>query len=56
VIAGLGSITFALADTLWVAVIGRTLVGLGVSFPFIALLKIRFEIRSACCDERKEYE
>lgn len=40
VIAGIGSIAFALADTLGVAVIGRTLVGLGVSFPFIALLKI----------------
>lgn len=39
-IAGLGSIVFALADTLGVAVIGRALVGLGVSFPFIALLKI----------------
>jgi sugar phosphate permease len=40
VVAGLGSILFAQADTLGAAVIGRTLVGLGVSFPFIALLKV----------------
>ena len=40
VVAGIGSIVFAQADSLGVAVIGRTLVGLGVSFPFIALLKI----------------
>ncbi len=39
-VAGAGSILFAQADTLGVAVLGRTLVGLGVSFPFIALLKI----------------
>ncbi|WP_026225017.1 MFS transporter [Methyloversatilis thermotolerans] len=40
VIAGIGSILFALADGLGGALAGRTLVGLGVSFPFIALLKI----------------
>jgi sugar phosphate permease len=40
VVAGIGSIVFAQADTLFVAVVGRTLVGLGVSFPFLALLKI----------------
>lgn len=40
VIAGIGSILFALAGDLGAAVAGRTLVGLGVSFPFIALLKI----------------
>lgn len=40
VVAGIGSIVFAQADSLFVAVVGRTLVGLGVSFPFLALLKI----------------
>ena len=40
VIAGIGAIIFAQADSLFVAVVGRALVGLGVSFPFLALLKI----------------
>ncbi|MBU0603404.1 MAG: MFS transporter [Gammaproteobacteria bacterium] len=39
-VAGIGAIVFALADSLGMAVIGRSLVGFGVSFPFIALLKI----------------
>lgn len=40
VVAGVGSIVFAHADSLLMAVAGRTLVGFGVSFPFTALLKI----------------
>jgi sugar phosphate permease len=39
-IAGLGSLTFALAPTWEVAAAGRTLVGIGVSVAFIAILKI----------------
>ena len=40
VVAGLGSFLFALAPTWEVAAAGRTLVGIGVSVAFIALLKI----------------
>jgi len=40
VIAGAGSILFALADSLPVASLGRLLVGLGVSAMFLAILKI----------------
>lgn len=39
-VGGAGSVVFALAPTLEIALIGRTLVGLGVSVTFIALLKI----------------
>jgi len=39
-IAGLGSLAFALAPTWEVAAAGRTLVGVGVSVAFIAILKI----------------
>ncbi len=39
-IAGLGSLAFALAPTWELAALGRTLVGVGVSVAFIALLKI----------------
>ena len=40
VIAGIGSLLFGLAETLFTASIGRLLVGLGVSFMFLSLLKI----------------
>ena len=40
VIAGIGSVLFGLAETLLAASIGRLLVGLGVSFMFLSLLKI----------------
>ncbi len=40
VIAGMGSLLFALAPTWEVAAAGRTLVGVGVSVAFIAILKI----------------
>ena len=39
-IAGIGSLTFALAPTWEIAAVGRTLVGIGVSVAFIALLKV----------------
>ncbi len=39
-VAGLGSLAFALAPTWEVAAAGRTLVGVGVSVAFIAILKI----------------
>ena len=39
-VAGLGSLAFALAPTWEFAAAGRTLVGIGVSVAFIALLKI----------------
>ena len=39
-VAGLGSIAFALAPTWEVAAIGRTFVGVGVSVAFIAILKV----------------
>jgi predicted MFS family arabinose efflux permease len=39
-VAGAGSLVFALAPTWEVAAIGRTLVGIGVSTAFIAILKI----------------
>lgn len=40
VLAGVGSIAFGAAPTFAVAAIGRTLVGLGVSVMFVALLKL----------------
>ena len=40
VVAGIGSVLFGLAETLLAASIGRLLVGLGVSFMFLSLLKI----------------
>ena len=40
VIAGAGSFLFGAADTLLAAALGRLLVGLGVSFTFIAMLKL----------------
>ncbi len=40
IVAGLGSIAFALAPTWEVAAAGRTLVGIGVSVAFIAILKV----------------
>lgn len=39
-VAGIGSIIFGGADTIAVAALGRTLVGLGVSVAFICLLKL----------------
>ncbi|MCC7270867.1 MAG: MFS transporter [Rhodocyclaceae bacterium] len=39
-VAGAGSLLFGLAPTFDVAVVGRTLVGLGVSVAFIAMLKL----------------
>ncbi|HYQ99235.1 MAG TPA: MFS transporter, partial [Casimicrobiaceae bacterium] len=39
-VAGLGSLAFALAPTWEVAAAGRTLVGVGVSVAFIAILKV----------------
>ncbi|HET7776639.1 MAG TPA: MFS transporter [Azospira sp.] len=39
-VAAAGSVLFGLADTLNGALVGRTLVGLGVSVTFIAMLKI----------------
>jgi MFS family permease len=38
-IAGAGSLIFAAADTVWIAILGRTLAGLGVSVAFISMLK-----------------
>ena len=40
VMAGIGSIIFGGADTVAVAALGRTLVGLGVSVAFVCLLKL----------------
>ena len=40
IVAGLGSLAFALAPTWEIAAAGRTLVGIGVSVAFIAILKI----------------
>lgn len=40
VIAGLGSILFALATELWMANAGRFLIGLGVSTAFIGVMKL----------------
>jgi sugar phosphate permease len=40
IVAGLGSIAFALAPSWEVAAAGRTLVGIGVSVAFIAILKV----------------
>jgi len=39
-VAGVGSLLFGLAPTFDLAVVGRTLVGLGVSVAFIAMLKL----------------
>lgn len=39
-VAGAGSILFGLADTLFIASLGRLLVGLGVSVIFISLMKL----------------
>ena len=39
-VAGVGSLLFGYADTLTTAAVGRTLVGLGVSVTFIAMLKL----------------
>jgi sugar phosphate permease len=39
-IAGVGSLAFALAPTWEIAALGRTLVGVGVSVAFIAILKL----------------
>jgi len=40
VVAGIGSVIFGGADTIAIAALGRTLVGLGVSVAFISLLKL----------------
>jgi len=40
IVAGLGSLLFALAPTWGIAAAGRTLVGIGVSVAFIAILKV----------------
>ena len=40
VIGGLGSFLFGLAPSLDIALVGRTLIGLGVSVVFIAMLKL----------------
>jgi sugar phosphate permease len=40
IVAGLGSLVFALAPTWEIAAAGRTLVGVGVSVAFIAILKV----------------
>jgi sugar phosphate permease len=40
VLAGIGSLAFALAPTWEIAAAGRTLVGIGVSVAFIAILKV----------------
>ena len=40
VVGGAGSLMFALASGLELALVGRTLIGLGVSVTFIAMLKI----------------
>lgn len=39
-VSGIGSLIFAFADVLWLASVGRVLVGLGVSVFFIALMKV----------------
>ena len=40
VIAGIGSLVFAAAESITIAAVGRTLVGLGVSVVFICVLKL----------------
>ncbi len=40
VIGGAGSVLFGMAPTLDIALVGRTLIGLGVSVTFIAMLKL----------------
>lgn len=40
IVAGVGSILFGMAENLDAALVGRTVVGLGVSVTFIAMLKI----------------
>ncbi len=39
-VAGLGSLLFAAAETVTVALVGRTLTGLGVSVAFVSMLKL----------------
>ena len=39
-LAGIGSLLFAAADTLAIAAIGRTLVGLGVSVAFVCVMRL----------------
>ncbi len=43
VVAGAGSFVFAGAQTLWLAYIGRFLIGFGVSLTFVCILKIGAE-------------
>lgn len=40
VVSGAGSLLFGAADGIWAALIGRTLVGLGVSVAFVCMLKL----------------
>ena len=40
IIGGIGSLLFGMAPSLDVALVGRTLIGLGVSVTFIAMLKL----------------
>lgn len=40
IVGGIGSLVFGLAEQMWLALIGRALIGLGVSVTFIAMLKI----------------
>lgn len=39
-VAGLGSLLFAAADTVTVAIVGRTLAGMGVAVAFVSMLKL----------------
>jgi MFS family permease len=43
VIAGIGSLLFAAADSVAAAIVGRTLAGLGVSVAFVSMLKLAAE-------------
>lgn len=40
IISGGGSLLFGAANTVWVALAGRTLIGLGVSVAFVSMLKL----------------
>jgi len=40
VVSGAGSLLFGAADGIWAALIGRTLIGLGVSVAFVSMLKL----------------
>jgi MFS family permease len=42
-VAGIGSLLFAAADSVTAAIIGRTLAGLGVSVAFVSMLKLAAE-------------